>query len=198
MNFVDPNTIEPAMREVASIISATKADSVTLINNAAVTTPIGLLKDLPTNEIQEGFMVNLITPTILSKAFISNFEKSTFKKRIIHISSGAADLNLPGSNLYCIAKAALEMLVKSLHSESQFLVSPVEAIAFRPGIFESDMQTQLRTSSKDKLPTVDMYRDFKEQNLLLPPEVVAKVLTEKLIGGTVESGRVYSLSEFIS
>jgi hypothetical protein len=43
-----------------------------------------------------------------------------------------------------------------------------------------------------------MYRDFKEKNLLLPPEVVAKVLTEKLIGGTVESGRVYSLSEFIS
>ena len=196
LDFLDLPLLEISMKKVFSTISATAPESVTLINNAAIVTPIGQLKDLDSTKIQEGMTVNLIAPILLSKVFMSSFEKSRSRKRIIHISSGAVVRTLPGSNVYCIAKAGLEMLVKAIDSESQYLASPVESIAFRPGLVDTDMQTSLRAYSPKELPIVDMYLGFKEQGLLRQPEVVAKILIDKLINANVESGRIYSIDEF--
>jgi benzil reductase ((S)-benzoin forming) len=197
LDFLDLPLLESLMKKVFATISAAAPESVTLINNAAIVTPIGQLKDLDSIKIQEGMTVNLIAPILLSKVFMASFEKSPGRKRIIHISSGAVVRTLPGSNVYCIAKAGLEMLVKAIDSESQYLASPVESIAFRPGLVDTDMQTSLRKYSPKELPIVDMYLGFKEQNLLRHPDAVAKILTDKLIDAKVESGRIYSIDEFV-
>ncbi len=69
------------------------------------------------------------------------------------------------------------------------------AISLRPGIIDTEMQLFARSQSPDVLPCVDMFRDFHSQGRLVPPDVVAAKIAEKLVLGEVEHGRTYSYQE---
>jgi NAD(P)-dependent dehydrogenase (short-subunit alcohol dehydrogenase family) len=47
------------------------------------------------------------------------FADSELPRRVINISSGAADTALPGEAVYCVAKAGLEMLTRTLAAEQE-------------------------------------------------------------------------------
>jgi len=65
------------------------ASSFTLINNAGVVNPIGLIGDVQAGDITSALEVNLAAPMILSNAFISQLKDFDGPKRIVNISSGA-------------------------------------------------------------------------------------------------------------
>ena len=182
-----------ALRPTLDAIAATRPLTVCLINNAATIDGVGVLGALESADIATSIAVNLVAPTVLANLFCTVFADDTMERRIINVSSGAADSTLTGESLYCIAKAGLEMLTRSLaaeHASERF-----RAITVRPGIIDTAMQTFARSQTKEKLPSVDLFMDFHASGNLVPPAVVARKIVARLVIAPVDQGRTYRYAE---
>ena len=114
-------------------------------------------------------------------------------RRVINVSSGAAQTALAGESVYCVAKAGMEMLTKALAVEQQ--APGFRAIAVRPGVIDTDMQVFARSQSKDVLPSVELFQGFHRDGRLVAPDVVAAKIVGRLVEDDVEHGRTYSYQE---
>jgi benzil reductase ((S)-benzoin forming) len=174
----------PALREVAAL----KPEQVTLINNAAVPTPVGIVGKLDAAEIEAALATNVTAPLVLADLFLRAFPESV-PRRIINVSSGAAQTAIAGSAAYCMSKAAIEMMTRSIVADDANRA--VECISLRPGIFETGMQQYMRSRDPAEFPSVALFRGFKEQGMLKDPADVARAIVAKLVLGPVDNGRTY-------
>jgi benzil reductase ((S)-benzoin forming) len=166
---------------------------VCLINNAAAADPVGVVGTLDGAQMLRSLTVNLFAPVTISNLFCRVFADASLKRRIINVSSGAAQNALPGGGPYSIAKAGLEMLTKQLVAEQT--APTFSAITIRPGIIDTGMQIFMREQPRDILPSVDLFRGFHQSGQLVSADVVARKIVQKLVDAAVENGRVYSYSE---
>lgn len=178
-------TVTPALRAAAG----RKPTSVTLINSAAVASPTGLFGRLDAAEIESAFAVNVAAPTVLIDLFCRTFPDDSVERRIINISSGAAQTALAGSAVYSISKSALEMLTKAVSVEQT--APSFRCVTLRPGIFETQMQAYMRSRDPAEFPSVALFRGFKDNGLLKDPAEVAARIVDKLVLGPIEGGRTY-------
>ena len=174
-------------------IAASRPETACLINNAATIEPAGVLGRLEAPDIARSIAVNLVAPVALASLFCRVFDDDATERRIVNVSSGAAQSALPGESLYCIAKAGLEMLTRSLAAEH--VSRRFRAITLRPGIIDTPMQTFARSQSNETLPSVDLFRGFHAGGRLVPADVVARRVVERLVLGPIEHGRTYSYAE---
>ncbi len=177
-------SVAPALRELA----ARKPTAVTLINNAAVASPAGLLGALDAAALESALATNVTAPLVLTDLFCRAFPDAAIARRVINVSSGAAQSPIAGSSAYCASKAAIEMLTRTLAIEQP----QIESIAIRPGIFETGMQAYLRALDPAEFPSVDLFRGFKSNGLLKSPAEVAARIVDRLVLGKVEQGRIYA------
>ena len=176
--------VTPGLRALGEHAPAT----VTLVNNAAVAAPAGRLGHLDAADVETALATNVAAPMVLADLFCRAFQAKGTRRRVINISSGAAQTAIPGSAPYCVSKAALEMLTRSLAADQP----DVESIALRPGIFETGMQQYLRTRDPAEFPSVELFRGFKANGLLKSPAEVAARIVTRFVEGAVEQGRIYS------
>ena len=179
-------SVTPALRKLAGH----RPEAVTLINNAAVPTPTGLVGHLDAAEIETALTTNAAAAVVMADLFCRTFATDAVERRIINVSSGAAQTAIPGSAVYSMSKAALEMLTRSIaseHPEPRF-----HCISLRPGIFETGMQAYMRSRDPAEFPSVGMFRGFKENRLLKDPADVATRIVDRLVLGAIENGRTYS------
>jgi benzil reductase ((S)-benzoin forming) len=114
-------------------------------------------------------------------------------RRIINVSSGAADSPLPGGGPYSIAKAGLEMLTRQLAAEHD---GPMfRAITVRPGVIDTDMQTFMRSQTREALPSIELFEGFYRDHRLVAPDTVAGKIVDKLVLADVDQGRTYNFRE---
>ncbi len=169
------------------------------IHNASIVRPLGLLSQIDPDEMRESMDVNLIGPFRLYQSILGFIVAHELPARLILISSSAAANAIPGMNLYAATKAALEMLVRGIHSEAPYLGATSEknivSIGFRPGRMDTPMQTEMRATSPTDFPVVGRYIETHREGKLRDPAEVAKKLVEHLVVGSVESGRIYSFDE---
>jgi benzil reductase ((S)-benzoin forming) len=178
--------VEPALRDLATL----KLESVTLINNAAVAFPVGVIGKVDIAEVQRALATNIAAPVVMCDVFMRVFADDAVRRRIINISSGAAQSAIAGIAVYCMSKAAIEMLTRTLAAEHS---SPaLRCISLRPGIFETDMQRQMRSQDPAEFPSSAMFRAFKQNDLLASPAHVAARIVERLVRSDVEHGRTYT------
>jgi NAD(P)-dependent dehydrogenase (short-subunit alcohol dehydrogenase family) len=177
-------SVAPALRELA----ARNPTAVTLINSAAVASPAGLLGALDAAALESAVATNVTAPLVLTDLFCRAFPDAAIARRVINVSSGAAQSPIAGSSAYCASKAAIEMLTRTLAVERP----QIESIAIRPGIFETDMQAYLRALDPAEFPSVDLFRGFKANGLLKSPAEVASRIVDRLVLGKVEQGRIYA------
>jgi benzil reductase ((S)-benzoin forming) len=175
----------PAMRDLAQ----DKPSRVTLINNAAVAAPVGLIGGLDAAEMEAAIATNIAAPLVMVDLFCRAFPGAYPKCRIVNISSGAAQTAIAGSGPYSMSKAALEMLTRAVVADHPDRA--LECITLRPGIFETGMQQFMRSRDPAQFPSVALFRGFKEQGILKDPEEVARNIVAKLVFGPVENGRLY-------
>jgi len=181
--------VEPALGELASSHPA----AVTLINNAAVAWPVGIIGRIGIGDAQTALATNIAAPIALCNAFLNAFPDDSVSRRIINISSGAAQSAIAGSAVYCMSKAAIEMLTRTIaaeHTGARF-----RCITLRPGIFETGMQEYMRSHDPADFPSVALFRGFKENGLLKSPAAVASSIVKRLVEGNVEHGRTYTQND---
>jgi NAD(P)-dependent dehydrogenase (short-subunit alcohol dehydrogenase family) len=178
--------VTPSLRRLA----AAKPTMVTLINNAAVASPTGLVGHLDAAAIASALAINTAAPVVMADLLCRSFPDDTVERRIINVSSGAAQTAIAGTAVYSMSKAALEMLTRSIAAECsapRFL-----CISVRPGIFETGMQAYMRSQDPAEFPSVGLFRGFKENGLLKDPADVAASIVDKLVLGPIENGRTYT------
>ncbi|TCJ02320.1 (S)-benzoin forming benzil reductase [Cytobacillus praedii] len=167
--------LESLMYDIVSSVSE-EVESVTLINNAGMVDPIGIIGTVHAVEIAKAMTVNLTAPMVISNAFISELGNFNGKKRIVNISSGAGRNPYEGWGTYCTTKAGLDHFSRVIALEQEKAEYPVEIISIAPGIIDTGMQETIRTSSEDAFPLLDRFIDYKEQGKLVSAKDTAKKL----------------------
>ncbi|MCZ2259689.1 SDR family NAD(P)-dependent oxidoreductase [Sporosarcina sp. G11-34] len=152
------------------------ATSFTLINNAGIVDPIGLIGSVQAEVIAKAIAVNLTAPMLITNAFISRLENFENKKRIVNISSGAGRNAYEGWGTYCTTKAGLDHFSRVVALEQATAKYPIEIVAIAPGIIDTGMQETIRASGADAFPLLDRFIDYKEKGLLSSAEETAQKL----------------------
>lgn len=145
-----------------------------LINNAGWIGQIAPLGKLDPAGIQEIQAINLVAPAILMNEFVSRYKMNEGKKVVINISSGAAGKAVDGWSGYCSSKAGLNQLTLVAEEESRQKQLGIKYYALSPGIIDTVMQEEIRSSSQENFSDVEKFRSFKSDNQLSSPEEVAQ------------------------
>lgn len=192
-DFADLAALPARMDQLFDELATRRLASIAVINNAAVAGPAGTIGQLDAGEAAASLAVNLAAPLIVANAFVRAFRLVAADRRLINVSSGAAVSAIPGGGVYCMAKAGLEMLATVLAAEQP--EGGLRAVTIRPGIIDTPMQVFMRSQPAERLPALGMFQAFHQNRQLVPPDVVAAKVVDRLIVGPVESGRIYSYAE---
>jgi benzil reductase ((S)-benzoin forming) len=163
-------------------ISREEAESVTLIHNAGLLTPIAQIgQESSAEDYTRSLNVNLLAPMIMSEAFVSHLQEWPIPKRLIGISSGAAFNPYPGWSTYCTTKAGLDMYLRTLATEQQSQAHPITAVALAPGVVDTEMQTLIRQQSAENFPPVQRFHELKDNHELWTTDFVAEQIIELML-----------------
>lgn len=172
-------------------------DEVVLILNAAQIGPIGPLSSSLPRDWWQSLDVNLTLNISAAGLFQQHFQHSTARKTLAVISSGAARMGMGGWSLYCLAKAGLERLAESIAEEQQNADHPIQTLSISPGLIDTQMQAEIRSSDAKAFADVEEFIAFKEQGALVDPDRVATAVRQ-LIDSPFRSGELKSVSEILS
>ncbi len=192
-DLADAAGVDDALAPAFTKLSKSQPQSICLINNAALAGPVGTLGKLAARDVASSLAVNLAAVVALTNLFCRVFADAAMPRRVVNVSSGAAQTALPGESVYCVAKAGMEMLTKALAAEQQ--AETFRSIAVRPGVIDTDMQRFARSQPPEVLPSVELFRGFHRDGRLVAPAVVGAKIVDKLVVGDVEHGRTYSYQE---
>lgn len=153
-----------------------KVEEVLYINNAATVSPVSDIGKYGNKDVSTVIRLNTLAPFLITNYIIAN----TVNKKVtfMNISSGAAKNPIEGWSLYCATKAANEMFYATL--ETQEKDNPnISVINVNPGVIDSGMQEQIRSSQKSTFPRLDEFIKMKEEGKLVAPiDVVRRILSE--------------------
>jgi NAD(P)-dependent dehydrogenase (short-subunit alcohol dehydrogenase family) len=146
-----------------------------LVNNAGVVWPIALLVDSDPAAWRQSININL-TPVYRTMREALPGMISRGWGRIVNVSSGSARGTTAGWSAYAAAKAAVEALTSVAARE--VAPSDVRINAIRPGIVDTEMQVEIRSSTEEQFTreNVERFRGYTERGLLRPPEHPARLI----------------------
>ncbi len=156
------------------------ATNITLINNAGVVEPIGLVGDLELNAIEAAISINMTAVIALTNGFIKLLRTFKGEKKILNISSGAARKPYRGWGLYCATKAAVDHFSRVVAEEEKEAQYPVTIASLAPGVIETSMQERIRASRAEDFPHLDRFLRLKAEDSLATPEETATAIIRYL------------------
>ena len=146
-----------------------KNANVLLINNAARVGEIIPLNLKMDSDIINDYNLNIICPTILCAKFINSFAGN--KKKIINISSGAANSAIASWSTYCATKSALDSLTNVISEENH---SNLTIFSVHPGVVDTEMQTEIRKADIDFFPLLSKFTNYYINGELEKSKIVSQ------------------------
>jgi benzil reductase ((S)-benzoin forming) len=151
------------------------ADKICLVNNAGAIGAVKHAGKMEANEIASAFNVNLVSPVMLTNAFLKAYSAQTAQQIIINVSSGAGKNPIDGWSVYCATKAGLDMYTRTLAEELKIDGKKhIFAFAVAPGIVDTAMQDQIRTVSNEDFSRINAFIEYKNTDQLAHPDLVAQ------------------------
>lgn len=189
----DIHGIKEIMDEIMNELEEESLDGIYLINNAGILQPIKPIEKCGYDELSLSMHVNLIAPMTLTSVFIEHTKDWKGCKRILNISSGAGRHGIYGWSAYCAAKAGLDRFTEAVGIEQKTRNHPVEILSLAPGIIDTPMQEEIRSTDEADFVELDRFVGFKENGDLRHPEMVAKDIIDLLEGDQYEQGGITDL-----
>src|SRR5260221_12840872 len=114
-----------------------KGKSISIIHNAAILEPSSF-KQTSETLLRNHVETNYSAPLLITKSLLSQI---TAGHRILHITSGAANMAISGLMPYCTTKAAMQLAIECLNAE----INPdgVYCANLRPGMMDTPMNSKL-------------------------------------------------------
>ncbi|RZL33156.1 MAG: SDR family NAD(P)-dependent oxidoreductase [Rubrivivax sp.] len=167
----------PAAEHLQTFLRAhTGWESATLINNAALLSAPGPLAATDLAELSAALRVGLEAPALLCRVFLAE-TGGVPTRRILNISSGLGRRAMAGSASYCAVKAGLDHLSRALALETP----DVGVVSLAPGVIDTDMQVQLRSSDPARFPEQARFQGLKDAGQLQTAEATATAIVRFLM-----------------
>jgi NAD(P)-dependent dehydrogenase (short-subunit alcohol dehydrogenase family) len=152
-----------------------------VVANAGVVWPLGRFADVDMQEWEDALAINVTGAVRVVRAYLPGMLQRGWG-RVVTISSGAAKPpGMPSANAYSASKAALDMF--TLHLAREIEGSGVTANAVRPGIVDTEMQTFMRSLSRDVVGAEfhDRFHGLHERGELLSAEESARFVVDVVV-----------------
>ncbi|WP_027963547.1 (S)-benzoin forming benzil reductase [Halalkalibacillus halophilus] len=192
----DLEALSETSHDIVKTLAKHEVEELLIINNAGMVGPIGPVGSLENFEVAKHVSLNYTAPMLLVNTLKQHVE--TNHLMVINITSGAAEKQIYGWNVYGSSKAAINMYTKTAALEAEELKNGDVHIAFSPGVMDTDMQGEIRNTDQDDFKDVENFKNLKEQGNLKSPEEVASALTQLIkTPSKIENGRIYNVNELI-
>lgn len=188
---------EQVFREVGASVFSSGADTIYVIQNAGLVTPINPSGQVDAGSLEASVHVNLLAPMIVLNEMISASEGKSGQMLIVNVSSGAGSRPVYGWSTYCSTKAGLNMLTETVSLELSTSGRDHKVISFSPGVMDTDMQGEIRSSSQEAFVEVEKFKRYKEEGTLRSAKTVADALVNLITETEVESGNLYHINDLV-
>ena len=187
-DLADTSSIDSTVESLQSL------DSIEgIVHNAGTIAPIQSMFDAENDAWERNIQVNITGVQRLTKGLYAKM-KASGRCRVTTISSGAALRPLHSWSAYCISKAGLDMWSRCLAEEGA--KDGITSVAIAPGIVNTDMQLEIRTSKAEDFPMVETFAGYHRDGQLTNPDDVAAKLHDLIVNHTVEqSGQRFDVRE---
>lgn len=171
-----------------------ETSNITLINNSGIIGNIQRISSKYKSGFTDVMNVNLIAPSVLLKKVYAQIEdKNQFS--LVNISSGAANRSIPAWSEYCASKAALNRYTESFLIEEEELGRNPKVYCVAPGVIDTDMQGQIRSSDEKEFSGRDNFVAMKENSILFSSEDTA-IRLHNLLSSPYSNDLNYDLRNF--
>jgi NAD(P)-dependent dehydrogenase (short-subunit alcohol dehydrogenase family) len=140
---------------------------VALVHNAAQIEPLTPLLQLPLDQFEQQWRVNVMAPLALTQCCLPYFEA---KARVLLLSSGAAHRSAAGMRPYSVTKAALYNAYQGLRTE--LMSTDILCASAKPGVIDTPMQQAIRQAAAFGEQDLQPYVQYEASGLLIAPELV--------------------------
>ena len=155
-----------------------------VVANAGVVWPLGRFADVDFHEWERAIEINLTGAVRVVRAYLPGMLRRGWG-RIVTISSGAASKpGMPSANAYSTGKAALDMF--TVHLAREVDGTGVTANAVRPGVVDTEMQTFMRSHSREQVGAEfhERFHGLHERGELLPAQKSARFVVDVIESNT--------------
>lgn len=184
VDLSDPADWSRVERHFEDELAAYEGDRVVFIHNAGTITPIGPADAVDRDAYRRAVLLNSAAPQILGSAFLRASAHLTCERHLVMLSSGAAKTPYAGWSSYTAGKAAIEQWVRTVALEQP---DGCRVIAVAPGVVDTAMQTEIRSTDEQSFPAVQRFQDLKRTGSLSTPGTAAtgiwSLLTRNLPNG---------------
>lgn len=180
------------MEEIAGAIETDQTDYLALVNNAGMLEPMGPAGKYDIDTYRKNLEINYVAPLLLTHAYIKLFQDLDTVKRVVMVSSGAANKPYFGWSHYCSTKAGVDMFVQVVGIEQEQQPHPVEIIAFNPGRIGTDMQKKIRETDEKDFPMVHDFVNAWNEGRIGDSSEVAGRLVQLMLSEYIPSGKILS------
>lgn len=142
-----------------------------LINNAGMVQPVGPAHSQDLAGIGAAVALNVTAPLMLAAAVA----RLAGRKRIVHISSGAARAPYAGWAIYCATKAALDHHARAAALDE---TPGLRICSLAPGIIDTAMQAAIRATPDALFPARDKFVALHRDGELRDPARCAAELLD--------------------
>ncbi|PFA68676.1 short-chain dehydrogenase [Bacillus sp. AFS015802] len=192
-----PDQTEAVFREAGRKVFGSEAKRIYVVQNAGVVNPINPSGEVDNGALETSVHVNLLAPMIATNELIKAAKGSDAKMIMVNISSGAGSRPVYGWSTYCATKAGINMLTETVSVELTHKHSRHQVIAFSPGVMDTDMQGEIRSSSKEAFADVESFQRYKEEGMLRSTDTVANALLNLVTEKDIESGKLYHVNDLL-
>jgi NAD(P)-dependent dehydrogenase (short-subunit alcohol dehydrogenase family) len=147
---------------------------VTLINNAALLPRAAPLGAIPVDELADAARVDFEAPLLLASAFLRATQSWKARRKVLNISSGLGRRAMASQALYCAAKAGMDHFTRCVALEQAQQANGAKVCSLAPGVIDTDMQVQLRSSDPAQFPDMGYFTGIKQQGVLASPDEAAR------------------------
>lgn len=174
--------------ELKRLVNQLEPERAVMIHAAGTLTPMGFAGEVDPLAYASNVILNSAAGQVLGHHFLSAVAGRQGNYDLVMISSGAASSVYAGWSSYGAGKAALDQWVRNVGAEQKHR-GGVRVSSIAPGVLDTAMQAEIRSTTQDDFPRVDRFHDLHDQGDLVDPEVAAGRIWEVIEGG-VETGSV--------
>lgn len=182
--------------KLSHLVNQKQITQLYLVNNAAMLGPVDQGIYYEPEKLAEHVQVNTVAPMVLMNYHLKISREKELPFAGVTITSGAAERPIYGWTAYCSTKASINMYTETIALEEKVAKTGRKIFAFSPGVMDTEMQAEIRSSTEDEFKDLESFKQYKEMKVLRDPNEVAQVLVRLLLDEETESGKVYYVTDY--
>lgn len=177
--------------EIARLIEDNDPRRAVMIHAAGTLTPIGFAGEVDATAYTSNVLLNSAAGQVLGHYFLAALSGREGTHDLIMVTSGAASSVYAGWSAYGAGKAALDHWARHAGAEQKER-GGVRVSAIAPGVLDTAMQEEIRSTPERDFPSVDRFHDLHDEGDLVDPEAAARRIWDAIESG-IETGSVLDI-----